>query len=372
MNVASNNLIAPISLIRTTPPTPAWLGNVVGEALEHITATEDLSNLMRTHKFQGTDEDKALGASWLAARFGTQPDPSRIIVTNGTQNALLLTLNCAVGRGNIMLAEDVGYYGVRKLAKLLGIEVVPVKTDSDGPEPDAFQLACDTFRPKGLFLTPTLHNPTTRIMSLERRQALAEVARKNGVVLIEDDVYGMLPQDVPPPLGALAPDVTWHATGPAKCMAPGLRIGYLVAPGKEEVERAFEPVSTASTWFVSPLSASIMKYWIQSGIAARLLGAIRDEARERQNLANEIFGGAARQTHPDSLFLWLSLPSQWTDAGFVEAAQQRNVIIRPGSLFSVDPKVDPKATRIVLGAPKTRDELSLALNHIAELLGSVR
>ncbi|WP_164839308.1 aminotransferase-like domain-containing protein [Sinorhizobium meliloti] len=368
MNIASNNLVAPTSLIRTTPPTPTWLGDVVGEALDHIKATEDLSYLMRTHKFQGTDEDKAVGANWLAARFGTQLDSSRIIVTNGTQNALFLTLNCAVGRGNIMLAEDVGYYGVRKLAKLLGIEVVPVKTDSDGPVPDAFQQACDTFKPKGLFLTPTLHNPTTRIMSLERRQALAEVARKNGVVLIEDDVYGMLPEIVPPPLSALAPDVTWHATGPAKCMAPGLRIGYLVAPGKEEVERAYEPVNTASTWFVSPLSASIMKFWVESGIAARLLGAIRDEARERQRLANEIFGEAPRLTHPDSLFLWLSLPSKWSDAGFVEAAQQRNVVIRPGSLFSVDPSVDSKATRIVLGAPETREKLAEALTVISELV----
>lgn len=357
-----------ISLVRTTPPTPSWLGDETATALEGILREEDLSKLMRSHKFMGTDEDKAVGLEWLSPRFGGTPESDRLIMTNGTQNALFITLNHVIGSGNIVLAEKLGYYGLGKLSRLLGIKVVPVETDSDGADPDAVDYLCRTIGPKGLFLAPTLQNPTTRIMSLERRHSLIAVARRHGLAIIEDDVYGMLPSDAPPPIAAIAPDITWHATSPAKCVAPGLRIGYLVTPGSDQSAAAFKPVDTTSTWFASPLSAALMKQLVRGGGADRIFKAIREEAVERQKLAHAILGDAKIQTHPESLFLWLSLPSRWSDDAFVTEAQTRGLIIRPGRVFSVDQEFDPKGTRIVLGAPATRDELSTALTHIAEII----
>lgn len=362
-------ITAPVSLIRTTPPTPPWLGDEISKALKKITGTEDLLTLMRTHKFTGTPEDKETGARWLAQRFGTAPDTDRIIVTNGTQNALFLTLNQVIGSGNVILAEEIGYYGLCKLSGLLGVKVVPVDTDADGADPDAVARLCRKFNPKGLFLAPTLHNPTARVMSLDRRRALADVARRYGLAIVEDDVYGMLPADAPPPMAAIAPDITWHATGPAKCVAPGLRIGYLVTPGKAETAAVFKPVNTTSTWFTSPVSASLMRHLVDNGGGIRILNAIRDEAVERQKLALSILHGAEIRTHPESLFLWLSLPPGCSGDDFVAAAQDRGITIRHGRIFSVNQAYDPKATRIVLGAPETRDELALALKHIAEIIG---
>lgn len=359
----------PISLIRTTPPTPVWLGDEVAKSFDAIKEQEDLSTLMRSHKFMGTDEDKQVAGDWLSRRFGEMPASGRIIMTNGTQNGLMIALNHTIGRGNILLAEKLGYYGIRKLARLLGVTVLPVEMDEDGALPSEVERLCRELKPKGLFLTPTLHNPTTGVMSLERRKKLAEVARRFGLAIIEDDVYGMLPSDAPPPLAVVAPDVTWHSTSPAKCVAPGLRIGYLVTPSAKDAAAAFEPVNTTSTWFASPLSAALMKHWVRSGAADRILRSIQNEAIERQKIAVGILEGAEFRTHPESLFLWLTLPQHWQDAAFVDAAAERGLIIRPGSLFSVDPDYDPQATRIVLGAPKTRDELTTALHGIADLVG---
>lgn len=358
----------PISLIRTTPPTPPWLGAEVAKAFDLIKAEEDLSTLMRIHKFTGTEEDKAVAADWLSRRFGEKPATDRIIVTNGAQNALFIALNHLVGRGNVLLVEKLGYYGLRKLAGFLGIDIVAVEMDEEGAEPGAVEDLCRRLKPKALFLTPTLHNPTTNVMPPARRAALAEIARRHGLAIIEDDVYGMLAQDAPPPFAVSAPDVTWHATSPAKCIAPGLRIGYLVAPDAGKANAAFKPLETTSTWFASPLSAALMKHWLRSGAADRLFTAIREEAIERQKLAGKILNGAPLRTHPDSLFLWLSLPDRFSNADFVKAVGARQVTIRPGTMFAVDPGFDPQATRIVLGAPKTREELSVALGHIAEII----
>lgn len=359
---------APVSLLRTTPPTPPWLGAELARTLTEVAGREDLGTLLRYHKFAGTDVDRRIGSQWLAGRFGEAIDPERIIVTNGTQNALFIALAVAVGRGGLVLTETLSYYGFRRLAEFLGADVAAVPMDADGARPDAFEAICRERRPKALFLSPTLHNPTTIVMSRERRLALAAAARQHGVAIIEDDVYGMLPSEAPPPIAALAPDVTWHCTGLAKCVAPGLRLGYLVAPSSSEAARAFAPFQTTSTWFVSPLSAAIAEHWVEDGTAARLLGAVREEAAARQIMAADLLSETTYTAKPEALHLWLDLPPAWTQRGFVEAAAAAGVALRTGDMFALEPETAPNAIRVVVGSPETRPALAGALGTIAALV----
>lgn len=358
----------PISLIRTTPPTPEWLGDEFSRAFLELSKRGDLAALLRLHKFNGTEEDREIGSLWLEQRFGQAPDPDRILVTNGTQNALFITLATMVGRGGLLLTERLSYYGFRRLAALLGIEVRAIEMDEDGALPDAFETACKVDKPKALFLSPTLHNPTTIIMSRERRLALAEVARKYGVIIIEDDVYGLLPRQAPPPIAALAPDLTWHATGLAKCVAPGLRLGYLVAPDASAAASAFQPLNTTSTWFVSPVSAAIAENWVKDGTGARILEAVRIEAAARQKIARSVLDGASYLSKPEALHLWLDLPKGCTQDEFIAACGQRGVTLRNGEMFSVAKQQASPAIRIVLGSPRTREELTQALEGVATAL----
>ncbi|MCR9194596.1 MAG: PLP-dependent aminotransferase family protein [Hyphomonas sp.] len=358
----------PINLVRTTPPTPDWLGDAAGAAFDMIKHDEDLSLLMRSHSFAGTDADKDVARQWLRRRFAQDLQTDRIVVTNGAQNALFLSLHHLIGPGNVLLAEKIGYYGIRKLAGALGISVLPVEMDDDGADPDSVDEMCRKTGAKGLFLTPTLHNPTTLVMSQARRQDLADLARRRGLAIIEDDVYGMLPSDSPPPISAMAPDVTWHCTSPSKCVAPALRVGYLVAPSAPAAKAAVAPLDTASTWFASPLSAALMRCWVRTGTADRIFAAIHTEALERQKIAARVLQGATYKTHPESLFLWLTLPTGLQGGAFVDAAADHGLLLRPGQLFCVEPGFEPGATRIVLGAPKSRDELTRALDIVAMLI----
>src|SRR5208282_1088359 len=100
----------------------------------------------------------------------------------------------------------------------------PMAMDAEGVLPEALEAACRG----GLrvaVVSPTLHNPTTATMGLERRRRLAEVARARDLVLVEEDVYGLLPEGAPPPLATLAPERVVYLTGLSKTVAPGLRIG---------------------------------------------------------------------------------------------------------------------------------------------------
>jgi len=358
----------PISLIRTTPPTPNWMGKAVSETLLEISGRENLDTLLRYHRFAGTEADRLAGAGWLAKRFGQAPDIDGVIVTNGTQNALLIALVNAVGSGGLLLTENLSYYGLRRIAGFLNIDVKGIEMDENGALPDAFEEACRTLRPKALFLTPTVHNPTTMIMSLDRRLALADVARRYGISIIEDDVYGLLPNEAPPPIAALAPDVTWYAAGLAKCVAPGLKIAYPLPPSVEAAAAAFDRFQVTSTWHVAPLSALVAQSWIKDGTADRILRAVRDEASARQSIARSLFANATYVSKPESLHMWLTLPSRWTQASFIAAAAHVGVVLRPGSMFALDEEKAPNAIRIVVGSPETRSALEEALTVLKPLV----
>ncbi|MGF6313364.1 DNA-binding transcriptional MocR family regulator [Bradyrhizobium sp. i1.8.4] len=358
----------PISLIRTTPPTPDWMGAELSRTLLEISERSDVATLLRYHRFRGTESDRQAGAVWLAKRFGVAPSIDRIIVTNGTQSGLLITLVNVVGSGNVLLTECLSYYGVRRIAGFLNISVKGIAMDDDGAVPEAFEDACRKLNPKALFLTPTLHNPTTITMSHARRLALVDVARRYGVVIIEDDVYGLLPPEAPPPISALAPDITWYAAGLAKCIGPGLKIAYLLMPSREAATSAFDRFQTTSSWHVTPLSALVAQSWIADGTAEKVLLAVRSEAVARQEMAAKLLIHATYLAKPESLHMWLTLPRRWTQRSFVAAAAETGVLVRSGSMFALDEETSPKAIRIVIGSPETRTSLGEALTALCPLV----
>lgn len=358
----------PLDLTRTTPPMPKTIGRDLERAFNDLAKSEDYSLLLRQHRSGGFDTDRVAGASWLSPRFKRAIHPSRVIVTNGAQNALFLTLTRAVGHGGLLLTEPLTYHNIIKHAKVLGIRVATVLADGIGALPEAFEAACKREQPRALFLMPTLQNPTAGIMPIERRRELIDIARRNSVMIVEDDVYGMLPRDAPPPIAALAPELTWYASGLAKTIATGLRVGYIVAPTEEEATALAAPFKLMSTWFVSPLSAVIAERWINDGTAVGILDAIRDETTIRQGIVARILKGADYQTHPQAIHIWLRLPNHWTKRAYVAAAKSAGVIIYPSDNFSVSLDAAPEAVRLCIGRPVHRETVERAFSILAELL----
>ena len=364
----SITLKTPVSLERSTPPAPANLEAAIQDGLHCLARADTVKNIIRTHRFGGTETDRARAAAWLEPRFGTPIDPDRIIQTNGAQNAMVMALAAVAEQGDTVLMETLSYHGFRKQAHLQGIRTHSIEMDEEGATPDAFEAACRQFRPKALFLMPTVHNPTTAVMSLERRQQLAGIARTHGVALVEDDVYGLLPRDVPPPLGAVAPDMTWHINSFAKCLGPGGRLGYLVAPSPEAARATLDRFYGMSSWFPAAMSAELIGLWLDDGTMAEMVDGVRQEAIERQKIARDCLSGIQYRARPDGLFLWVELDGIIDQDVLVSQCAEQNVIIRPGRLFATDIEKSPNAVRIVVGSPDTREELREAMTVVGELL----
>ena len=310
----------------------------------------------------GALADREAGAQWLASRL---PDLSadRITVCPGTQGAMAVALSLLAQRGDTICTESLTYPGMLALAAHLGLRTAPVAMDADGILPDAFEAACIAAKPKALYCTPTLHNPTTATIPVARRRRIVEIARHHGIRIIEDDAYGALPRAAMTPLAALAPEIVYYIGGLAKCLSPALRMAYLVAPDNRIAARAATAVR-AFSGMASPLTAAVATRWIGDGTAQAVLDAIRRETARRQAVAMQMLPGAV--TKPDCFHAWLTLPDNWTAATLASRARLEGIGLVTGDAFAIGR--GPEAIRIGLGSPANASALARGLEIIADLL----
>jgi DNA-binding transcriptional MocR family regulator len=238
--------------------------------------------------------------------------------------------------------------------------------DDEGLDAGAFAEACLRLAPRALYLNPTLLNPTTHTISQRRRAEIVDLARRFGVAIIEDDPYGFLPVDGPAPFAALAPDITWHVAGLAKCLGAGLRIAYVVAPDVRSGWLFASSVRTA-TVMASPVTIALATRWITDGTADALLAAVRRESIERQKLATAILPPDTYRADPVGFHLWLSLPEPWTRSAFVGHTRSTGVSVVASDAFVTD-GAPPEAVRVCLGGPADRPAVRSALEFIAHAL----
>lgn len=324
------------------------------------------------HRWTGTARDRAAGAMFARIRLGAEPDPDRVIVTNGTQSALLMLFAGLVGRGGVLLAEQLTYPPLMTFARHFGFRIVGVPIDAHGMVPDAFEAAIRTEKPGAVYLVPTHQNPTTTIMPLSRREQIAGIAQHHGIAIIEDDIYSLLTSDGPPPLSALAPEICWHLLGTAKSIAPGMKVAYVTCPSPEAARQRFWPGVRGTHWMVAPMSAAIMTAMIEGGGAGRIMDAVGNEARGRQVLARELLGNIPVTTQREALHLWFELPQGMSRSDLAQRAAEGGLVIGTSDGYIPDETQAPEAVRIGIGNPASRDELRVALSRFVEAYEGLR
>jgi DNA-binding transcriptional MocR family regulator len=341
-----------------------------------VAALSEQCNLgLLTHESvpRGTEADRIAGGRWLARRFGEPLPAARVMVTNGTQSAILILLRRLVGHDGLLVAERLSYGPLRLLAQIAGVRVHGLDIDADGVVPDAFEAACRSLRPRALYLNPTVQNPTTAVMPTQRRADIADIARRYEVAIIEDDALGGLHLDAPKPIAALAPDCTWYVMTTTKCLSHGLRLAYLVAPSPAEADRVIGPVEHLSYWHPAPLLAAMVRHWIDTGVADQIAQSIRAECVAREAAAREILAGLQMESKPGSMHIWLRLPEHWSSREFMSVAERHGVLLRSSELFAVDEQPTPNAARLSLSTPHSLEAVRRGLERvrvIAEQSGS--
>lgn len=346
IDLATNTVNLPIPA-----PSPAMLQRAGMMLVQGLYATGS-----------GTERHRAAGAAWIARGDGGRMriDPSRVVVTAGTQHALFLALAATTRPGDTLLTESLTYHGAKAAAALLHLKVEGLPMDRYGLVPDALERAARARSAKVLYTIPTLHNPTATIMPEKRRREIAAVAERHGLTIIEDDVTGFLLERTPTPVAAFAPDRTIFISGLGKAIAAALRVGYLVAP--DALLPRVQSALAASVLFSSPVVAEMASTWIEDGTAAKIAEQKRAEIALRGRVARRILESATGDAR--ALHLWMELPRRWTADAFVEEARRRRVRIASASAFTVGPDV-PRAVRISIGSPASVAELETALHVIA-------
>lgn len=354
-----------IKLTVNAPPDPSDHA-ILREGLLQLAARPGaLQGLMAYTPKRGLADHRAAAAAWIGA-MGIDAHADDVILTGGAHQALFASLLGLAAPGDGVLIEALTYAGICHIGERSGLRLRGLALDDEGVLPDALDAACRAEPARLLVLNPTIHNPTTATMSAERRRAIAALARAHDLIVIEDDVYGRLPEQRAAPIAALAPERTIYITSASKSIAPGLRLGMLLGP-----QRYLEPIAEAQhDLFLTcaPLMAELFKLWQGDGTAQHLAQRQLVEARARQDLARDILGNREYRTQPTSYHIWLPLPPPWRTAQFVAAARERGVAIDPGSAFAVDRDQAPHAVRISLSAASSRERLRRALQTLALLL----
>lgn len=353
-----------IDLSYNFPPLKASLP-LLSDTIAEVARSDDLEELSSYRMDPGRQDHRAAFAAWIA-EAGLPSEADNLVLTFGAQNAMMITLMALARPGAAVLTEELTYYGIKTIAAQLDLRLHGVAMDEQGLDPVAFDAACRSTGAKVLYCIPTLQNPTARVMPAERRREIAALAARHEVLILEDDVYGFLPEDAPAPLSALAPERSVYIASFSKFVGPGLRLGFLRTT--PSAVRAIGAALRATTLVAPTLMAEVGARLIRRGEARRLALWQRQEAQRRQRLAAEILAGQKVSTHPESFHLWLELPEPWRREIFAAEARERGVGVAPAEVFAAGRQPVPHAVRLCLQATQSTAEVERALTVLADML----
>lgn len=345
------------------PPQPLVLLERMASVFETVGRQSDFADRLSYGSTAGRPEDREAAAVWLSRRLpGISADD--VVICAGGASLLAALVTTFSKAGDTIVAEEQTYPGIRAVCRHFGRSLIGVPMDEEGIIPAALADVCQRLRPRILYCTPTIQNPTTATMSAIRRSEIAKVVEEFDLIILEDDAYGMLPTKSPPPLATFAPGRTFSMASLSKCITPSLRIAYCVGP--ESLRPEMTEGVRVVTFLASQLLAGIATQLIRDGSAQAILEAVRSESVARQAIAREVFAGEQIAAHSEGPHLWLSLPGKW-QIPELGAYLRANGVTAKGDGFAIDGQC-PSALRVGLGPPRTREELTIGLEIIADTL----
>jgi len=278
----------------------------------------------------------------VMALEGIRASVDDVVVTTGSQQALDLVTKLFIDKGDVILAESPSYVGAIGVFRSYQADVVHVATDNDGMVPESLRETIVQTRAAGktikfLYLIPNFHNPAGVTLSWQRRLEIIEIARSNNILILEDNPYGLLYFDGPPPQAMRSVDtdgIIYLGTF-SKTFAPGLRVGWAVAPHaiREKLILANESAVLSPSTFTQNV---ITEYFGASDWRGQI-DTFRGIYRERK----EALVGSLKEHLPDltwtnpngGFYVWLTLPEHLDSKAMLPRAVKELVAYTPGTAF---------------------------------------
>jgi 2-aminoadipate transaminase len=273
-----------------------------------------------------------------------------LMITSGSQQGLDLIARVLVTAGDVVLVELPAYTGAIAALKNAQAELVGVKHDEDGVNLDDLDTVCERERKRGkrvnlLYLIPNFQNPTGSLLSLDKRRRLLEWADRRDVLIVEDDPYGALyfddvgPADTRPMRADDRHGRVIYLSTFSKTLAPGFRVGWMVAPASliERFDTAKQSVDLTS----GILDQRMVLEAIRRGVLEKLAPQLRTVYQQKRNvmqaaLRRELGERLTWPTPKGGFFLWATLPAGVDDIALLERALEQRLVFVIGSAFYVD------------------------------------
>jgi DNA-binding transcriptional MocR family regulator len=341
-------------------PSLPGQADLLRRALRELATSGDLEALLHYQPHRGRPQDRATVARHLRLS-GLAVSADDVLIVNGSQHGLATTMMATLRAGDVVAADALTYPGFKVLAHTLRLELAPLPATPGGPDLDALEQLCAKRPVRAIYAMPTLQNPLGWVMGAAARARLVEIARRYGLLIVEDASYAYLVEQPPPPLAALAPDITVYVSGLSKSVATGLRFGFVAAPAA--LVPAIERAIRVTTWNTPVMITAIACRWLDDGTVSRLEAEKRDDARTRQSIARQAFAGLPLIGHPSSYFVWLPLPEDARADRIAASLARRRISVATAEPFATSAYV-PQAIRMALG--------SAELGNLRQGLSAVR
>ena len=301
-------------------------------------------------------------------------NPDQVLITTGSQQALDLIGKVFLDKDSRMLVETPTYLGALQAFAPQEPIAVSVASDDEGILIDDFVAQAGTGADKArlAYVLPNFQNPTGRTMSEARRAALVAKAAELNIPLIEDNPYGDLwfEEEPPLPLAARNPDGVIYMGSFSKVLAPGLRLGYLVAP--LNIYPKFLQAKQAADLHTPGFNQRVVAEVIKDGFLDRHVPTIRTLYKAQRDtmlsaLEREMAGLDVKWTRPvGGMFLWVTLPEGMVAQTLLAAAVERHVAFVPGAPFYAE-HADPRTLRLSY-VTASSEEINTAIAALADAI----
>ncbi|MFC7529003.1 PLP-dependent aminotransferase family protein [Actinoplanes sp. GCM10030250] len=334
-----------VSLAGGSPYIAALPLDAVGEMLNRL-ATDQGATSLQYGIGQGTVELRERICDVMTLSGITNASPDDVVVTVGGQQALDLLARLFLDPGDVVLAEGPTYVGALGVFQAAQAQVQHVAMDDEGLIPAALEEAIAATvragrRAKFLYTIPTFQNPAGVTLSEDRREQVLDICERAGLLVIEDDPYGMLSfeGDAPLPLRARRRDGVFYVSTFSKTFAPGLRVGWILAP--HAVREKLVMMSEANVLCPSAFAQGAVTQYLTTMPWREQIKVYREIYRERRDALlsalDDLMPDGTTWTHPTGgLFVWVTLPEGLDSKAMMPRAIAARVAYVPGTGFYGD------------------------------------
>ena len=291
---------------------------------------------------------------WVAAKvatLGIQASPDQVLITSGSQQGLDLVGKLLCDAGAPVAVETPTYLGALQAFTPYEPIFASLASDDEGPLPAAIEaLPHDAPGTRFAYLLPNYQNPTGRVMSAGRRQAVVAAARKAGVPIVEDNPYGDLwfDQPSPPSLSSLWPEGSIYLGSFSKVLTPGFRLGYIVAPS--EIYPKLLQAKQAANLHTPGFNQRVVHEVIKGGFLDEHVPKIRARYKANRDamakaLAECLPPGCEWQVPEGGMFFWIRLPEGLDATALLPRAVDAGIAYVPGAAFYAH-QPDPRTLRL--------------------------